>query len=197
VVGGFFSKEARESSYAVVSVGTFPKLPIKKADANRVVVKKFKKVLRASQHAAIANCYREYNAKGGRIVTLQTGSQVLVCTCTTCSIIRATCQVNVRRLGTVLPYADFKCAHVCKVYLPRAVVLAVYADFPAAQKILLTGSACPVCFTPEFQMALALADEVRLADATVITYCAHLTIIDFNVTNMYQMVQKCYIYRYW
>ena len=68
MVGGFFSKDARESSYAKVSVGTFPKLPIKKADANRVVVKKFKKALRASQHAAIANCYREYNAKGGRIV---------------------------------------------------------------------------------------------------------------------------------
>ena len=76
MVGGFFSKEARESSYAKVSVGTFPKLPIKKADANRVVVKKFKKALRASQHAAIANCYREYNAKGGRIVPLQTGDQV-------------------------------------------------------------------------------------------------------------------------
>ncbi len=86
MVGGFFSKEARESSYnnAKVSLGTFPKLPIKKADANRVVVKKFKKALRASQHLAIANCYREYNAKGGRIVTLQTGDQVLLCTCATC-----------------------------------------------------------------------------------------------------------------
>ncbi len=103
MVGGFFSKEARESSYAKVSVGTFPKLPIKKADANRVVVKKFKKALRASQHAAIANCCREYNAKGGRIVTLQTGDQVLLCTCKTCSIIRATCEVNVRRHGTVQP----------------------------------------------------------------------------------------------
>ncbi len=50
VVGGFFSKEARESSYAKVSIGTFPKLPIRKADASRVVVKKLKKALRASQH---------------------------------------------------------------------------------------------------------------------------------------------------
>ena len=49
MVGGFFSKEARESSYAKVSIGTFPKVPIRKADANRVVVKKFKKALRASQ----------------------------------------------------------------------------------------------------------------------------------------------------
>jgi hypothetical protein len=77
VLGGFFSKEARESSYAKVSIGTFPKLPIRKADAHRVVVKKFKKTLRASQHAAIAKCYSDYNAKGGRILTLQSGTQVL------------------------------------------------------------------------------------------------------------------------
>ena len=103
MVGGFFSKEARESSYAKVSVGTFPKLPIKKADANRVVVKKFKKALRASQHAAIANCYREYNAKGGRIVPLQTGDQVLLCTCTAYRISRAACKVYIHRRGTVQP----------------------------------------------------------------------------------------------
>ena len=76
VVGGFFSKDARESSYAKVSLGTFPQLPFKQADAQRVVVKKFKKVLRAAHHEAIANCYREYNEKGGRIVTLQSGQQV-------------------------------------------------------------------------------------------------------------------------
>ncbi len=79
MVGGLFSKEARESSYAKVSIGTFPKVPIRKADANRVVVKKFKKTLRASQHAAIAKCYSDYNAKGGRILTLQTGNQVITC----------------------------------------------------------------------------------------------------------------------
>lgn len=103
MVGGFFSKDARESSYAKVSVGTFPKLPIKKADANRVVVKKFKKALRASQHAAIANCYREYNAKGGRIVPLQTGDQVLLYTCAAYRIIRGTCNVTEHRRGTVQP----------------------------------------------------------------------------------------------
>ena len=101
MVGGFFSKEARESSYAKVSVGTFPKLPIKKADANRVVVKKFKKALRASQHAAIANCYREYNAKGGRIVPLQTGDQVLLYTYAAYGIVRGTCNVTKPRRGTV------------------------------------------------------------------------------------------------
>jgi len=46
------------------------------------------------------------------------------------------------------------------VYFPRAVLLAVYADIPAAQKILLTGSACPVCFTPAHKMGSALDEEV-------------------------------------
>ncbi len=69
--------------------------------------------MRASQHNAIANCYREYNAKGGRVLTLQSGAQV---------------------------------------YFAKAVVLAVYADYPATQKVTLTGSASPMCFTPKKQM---------------------------------------------
>ena len=82
VTGGFFSKDARESSYAKVSVGTFPQLPFKQVDAQRVVVKRFKKLLRAAHHEAIANCYREYNEKGGRILTLQNGQQVITCNVT-------------------------------------------------------------------------------------------------------------------
>lgn len=113
IVGGFFAKEARESSYAKMSLGTFPKTGFTKDDSERVAVKKFKKAMRASQHNAIANCYREYNAKGGRVLTLQSGAQV---------------------------------------YFAKAVVLAVYADYPATQKVTLTGSACPMCFTPKKQM---------------------------------------------
>ena len=82
VTGGFFSKDARESSYAKVSLGTFPQLPFKPVDATRVVVKRFKKLLRAAHHEAIANCYREYNEKGGRILTLQNGQQVITCNLT-------------------------------------------------------------------------------------------------------------------
>ena len=114
IVGGFFTKDARESSYAKVSLGTFPKLGFAQKEGNRVVVKRFKKALRASQHAAIAQCYRDYNAKGGHIIPLQTGRQV---------------------------------------YFPKAVVLAIFADFPATQKVTLTGSACPKCFTPQDRMS--------------------------------------------
>ncbi len=70
IVEEFFSKDARESSYAKVSLGTFPKTGVAKKDANRVVVKRFKKAMRVSQHAAIAQCYRDYNAKGGHILNL-------------------------------------------------------------------------------------------------------------------------------
>jgi hypothetical protein len=96
IVGGFFSKDARESSYAKVSLGTFPTLDVSRVDAKRVVVQRFKKKMRTAQHAAIAQCYRDFNAKGGHIFNLQSGQQV---------------------------------------YFPKAVVLAVYADYPATQKI--------------------------------------------------------------
>jgi hypothetical protein len=45
IVGGFFSKEARESSYAKMSLGTFPKVSFTKDDSDRVPVKKLKKAL--------------------------------------------------------------------------------------------------------------------------------------------------------
>jgi hypothetical protein len=38
------------------------------------------------------------------------------------------------------------------LYLARAVVLAIYGDFPAARKITLTGSACVQCFVPKDNM---------------------------------------------
>ena len=41
------------------------------------------------------------------------------------------------------------------MYFPRACILAIFADQPAARKCSLTGSACPVCYTPEKRMALA------------------------------------------
>ena len=41
------------------------------------------------------------------------------------------------------------------MYFARACILAIYADQPAARKCTLTGSACPVCYTPESKMAQA------------------------------------------
>jgi hypothetical protein len=44
------------------------------------------------------------------------------------------------------------------MYFARACILAIYADQPAARKCTLTGSACPVCYTPENKMAQARQD---------------------------------------
>jgi hypothetical protein len=79
-------------------------------------VKKFRVALRHAQHAAIFECFREFNRKGGAVVPLQTGGYI---------------------------------------YFARACILAIYADYPAARKCTLTGSACPVCYTPVKKMALA------------------------------------------
>jgi hypothetical protein len=79
-------------------------------------VQDFRTALRRFQHAAIFECFRAFNRKGGAIVPLQTGG--------------------------------------C-IYFARACILAIFADQPAARKCTLTGSACPVCFTPEKHMALA------------------------------------------
>jgi hypothetical protein len=49
-----------------------------------------------------------------------------------------------------------------QMYFARAVILAIYADHPAARKCTLTGSACPVCYTPQNKMA-ALVQEPRHA----------------------------------
>ena len=41
------------------------------------------------------------------------------------------------------------------LYFPRACIYAIYGDQPAATKCALTGSACPVCYTKESDMAAA------------------------------------------
>lgn len=41
------------------------------------------------------------------------------------------------------------------LYFPRACIYAIYTDQPAATKCALTGSACPVCYTRQCDMACA------------------------------------------
>lgn len=48
------------------------------------------------------------------------------------------------------------------MYFARAAILAIYGDHPAARKCSLTGSSCPVCFTPQNNMSLP-AQEPRYA----------------------------------
>jgi hypothetical protein len=68
VVGGFYNKVARESSYAKLSLGTLPKASFPEPNRNLKVVKDFVEALRVSQHKAIYDCFRYYNAQGGKSV---------------------------------------------------------------------------------------------------------------------------------
>jgi hypothetical protein len=47
------------------------------------------------------------------------------------------------------------------MYFARACILAIYADHPAARKCSLTGSACPVCYTPQKLMAKTEQEPVH------------------------------------
>lgn len=103
-----------------------PSLPVSfptQANRNRKLVVDFKLELRRAQHAAILECFRAFNRKGGAVLPLQTGGVM---------------------------------------YFPRACILAIYGDFPAARKCSLTGSSCPACFTPETRMN-RLVQEPRYA----------------------------------
>ena len=44
-------------------------------------------------------------------------------------------------------------SHFTKVYFPRACILAIYGDQPAATKCSITGSACLVCFAQQSNFA--------------------------------------------
>ena len=131
IVGGFFKRHARESTYAKTSLGTFPQLAVPTVNRNRKAVRDFQKHLRWRHHASILECYHKYNRRGGTIVPMQQGPDV---------------------------------------YFLRAVILAIYADQPAAVKCSLTGSACPTCFFRKSVMAdPPLGEMLKRTDAEMET----------------------------
>ena len=93
IMGGFFNRRARESLFSKYSLGTIPAVPVAPVNKKRVVYDRFCRALRASCHAAILECFTEFNNAGGAMLRLQYDDRLL--------------------------------------YFPRAVILAVYADFPA------------------------------------------------------------------
>ena len=129
IVGGFFKRHARESTYAKISLGTFPQLGVPHVNRNRKAIRQFRKLLKRRHHASILECYHQYNRRGGQLVPMQQGPDV---------------------------------------YFLRAVILAIYADQPAAVKCSLTGSACPSCFFRQSIMANApLGDMLKRTDAAM------------------------------
>ena len=121
IVGGFFRKDARESTYAKSNLGNLPAVDFPKTAKDAENVKRFSKDLRNYQIAAIRKCFADFSAQGGAVVRLQSGKFV---------------------------------------YFAKAVVLAIYADHPAAVKCCFTGSSCPQCYTARDDMASPPADGV-------------------------------------
>ena len=73
VIGAFFNKCARETSAAKASLGAFPPILIapKNATLKRAVA--FQKDSRIFFHAAIYQCFDNFNRSSGTVVTLQNG----------------------------------------------------------------------------------------------------------------------------
>ena len=81
------------------------------------------------------------------------------------STLRAACHDSIlgcyhrynRKGGCIVPMQSGS-----SLYFPRACILAIYADQPAATKCTLTGSACPACFTPRRRMANTIGNAVKM-----------------------------------
>jgi hypothetical protein len=108
LVGAFFTKKARESSLAKVSLGSIPPVHIAKPNVHLKAATEFIKSARNFFYASIYKAYVDFNATKGAKCELQNG---LV------------------------------------MHFSKAIILAIYADQPAATKLSVTGSACPQCYT--------------------------------------------------
>jgi len=81
------------------------------------------------------------------------------------SLFRAKCHESIlecyhaynRKGGTIVPMQTGG-----SLYFARAVILAIYADQPAATKCTLTGSACPACYTARSRMAEPSPPSVKM-----------------------------------
>jgi hypothetical protein len=76
IVGAFFKKHARESSYAKASLGTFP--PLMPAPQNKQITAftRFSKDARAFFHKAILQCFDDFNRRPPTLVQLQSGEEL-------------------------------------------------------------------------------------------------------------------------
>ena len=76
IVGAFFNKHARESSYAKASLGTFPQLIPAPQNRQITAFTQFNKDARAFFHKAILQCFDDFNRRSPISLTLQTGEEL-------------------------------------------------------------------------------------------------------------------------
>jgi hypothetical protein len=75
-VGGFFNKHARDSSLAKASLGAFPPIPFAPRNKGLTRAVNFARASRIFFHAAIYQCFDDFNRTNGKVVTLQNGTQM-------------------------------------------------------------------------------------------------------------------------
>ena len=73
VIGAFFNKRARETSAAKASLGAFPPILIAPKNAKLKRALDFQRASRIFFHAAIYQCFDNFNRSRGAVVTLQNG----------------------------------------------------------------------------------------------------------------------------
>ena len=73
VIGAFFNKRARETSAAKASLGAFPPILIAPKNAKLKRALDFQRASRIFFHAAIYQCFDNFNRSSGTVVTLQNG----------------------------------------------------------------------------------------------------------------------------
>ena len=73
VIGAFFNKRARETSAAKASLGAFPPILIAPKNAKLKRALDFQRASRIFFHAAIYQCFDNFNRSRGTVVTLQNG----------------------------------------------------------------------------------------------------------------------------
>jgi hypothetical protein len=73
VIGAFFNKRARETSAAKASLGAFPPILIAPKNAKLTRALDFQRASRIFFHAAIYQCFDNFNRSSGTVVTLQNG----------------------------------------------------------------------------------------------------------------------------
>jgi hypothetical protein len=72
-VGAFFNKRARETSAAKASLGAFPPIHFAPKNAKLKCAVAFSRASRLFFHAAIYQCFDNFNRSSGTVVTLQNG----------------------------------------------------------------------------------------------------------------------------
>jgi hypothetical protein len=76
IVGAFFDKHARESSYAKASLGTFPQLMPAPQYKQLTAFTRFSKDSRAFFHKAILQCFDDFNRRPPKRLQLQSGEEL-------------------------------------------------------------------------------------------------------------------------